>query len=56
MKKVNDKSSQIKAKRAKKKVKRLKSKVRLSKQQRREQTIRNKIVSNFLGSVNVAQD
>ena len=52
MKKVNNKHSQIKAKRAKKKIKRLKLKPRLSKQQRRENAIRQSLLSNFLGSIN----
>jgi hypothetical protein len=55
VKKVNNKSSQIKAKRAKKKIKRLKNKPKLSKQQRREQTIRQEIISNFLGAIDVSQ-
>lgn len=55
MKKVNDKSSQIKAKKAKKKVKRSKEKTRLSKHQRRENRIREKILSEFIGSIDVSQ-
>ena len=54
MKKVNDKHSQIKAKRAKKKIKRLKNKPKLSKQQRREEAIRQALLLNFLGTTDVS--
>lgn len=55
MKKVNDKSSKIKAKRAKKKIKRSKEKIKLSKHQRREKRIREKILSEFIGSIDVSE-
>jgi hypothetical protein len=54
VKKVNNKSSQIKAKRANKKIKRLKNKPKLSKQQRREEAIRQALVLNFLGTTDVS--
>jgi hypothetical protein len=56
MKKINNKHSQNKAKRANKKIKRLKNKPRLSKQQRREEAIRQSLVSNFLRSPDVSQE
>jgi hypothetical protein len=55
VKKVNNKSSQIKAKRAKKKAKKSKEKIKLSKHQRRENRIREKILSEFIGSIDVSQ-